>query len=265
MLFLLKIAVTPLLVAAVSLAARWWGPGVGGILMGLPWFTGPTLYILILDRGTEFGVAASAGVLIGVVCVAAYIVAYGLAALVAGWRWCLPAASATFLAAAWAASGAGLLPPLASGTLGHLSSAAAAGAASLAVALAVLPRPRLAALPQPLPWWDIPARMAATAALVAALMAGADALGPQLAGVFSTYPVIVTVVGTFTHHRWGRDAVWRTLRGVTASLFGFIVFFVVVGWALPGLGLPAAYALAAASALAITTTLLALNRGWRVR
>lgn len=265
MLFLLKIAATPVLVAAVSLAARWWGPGVGGILMGLPWFTGPTLYILILDRGAEFGVAATVGVLIGVACVAAYIVAYGLAALFAGWQWCLPLAAMAFLASAWASNDPALLTRLAPGTFGALWAAAAVAAASLVVALAVLPRPRLAGLPQPLPWWDIPVRMVATGALVAALMAGADALGPQLAGVFSTYPVIVTVVGTFTHHRWGRDAVWRTLRGVTASLFGFVMFFLVVGSALPSLGLPASYTLAAGSALAITTGLIALSRGWRVR
>jgi hypothetical protein len=45
MLFLLEIAVTPLLVAGVALAARWWGPTVGGILIGLPWFTGPVVFI----------------------------------------------------------------------------------------------------------------------------------------------------------------------------------------------------------------------------
>jgi hypothetical protein len=258
MLFLLKIAVTPVLVAAVSLAARWWGPGVGGILMGLPWFTGPTLYILILDRGSEFGVAASVGVLAGVVCVAAYIVAYGLAALFAGWQWCLPLAAVTFLASAWATSDPALLSRLAPG--GPLWAAAAVAAASLVVALALLPRPRAKALPQSLPWWDIPVRMAATAALVAALMVGADAMGPQLAGVFSTYPVIVTVVGTFTHHRWGRDAVWGTLRAVTASLFGFVVFFLLVGLALPSLGLARSYALATATAVAITAALFALRR-----
>jgi hypothetical protein len=260
MLFLLKIAVTPVLVAAVSLAARWWGPGVGGILMGLPWFTGPTLYILILDRGAEFGVAASVGVLVGVVCVAAYIVAYGLAALFAGWQWCLPLAAVTFLASAWATSDPDLLLRLAPDGLGPLWPAAGAAAASLVVALALLPRPRVAALPQALPWWDIPVRMAATALLVAALMVGADALGPQLAGVFSTYPVIVTVVGTFTHHRWGRDAVWGTLRAVAASLFGFVVFFLLVGLALPTLGLASSYALATATAIAITAGLFALRR-----
>jgi hypothetical protein len=233
--------------------------------MGLPWFTGPTLYILILDWGNEFGVAASIGVLLGVVCVSAFIVAYGLAALYAGWQWCLGAAGAAFFASAWAAGSPDLLACLAADAAAQLLVAAAMAAASLAVALVLLPRPRLVALPQALPWWDIPARMAATAALVAALMAGADALGPRLAGVLSTYPVILTVVGSFTHHRWGREALWRTFRGVAASLFGFVLFFLVVGLALPGVGLPAAYALAAASALAVTTGLVALNRAWPVR
>ncbi len=264
MIFLLKIAVTPVLVAAVSLAARRWGPGIGGILMGLPWFTGPTLYLLIMDRGTEFGVAAAIGVLMGVVYVAAFILAYGCAARYAGWRWCLAAAVTAFFAGAWATRDPALLTVLGSGPLAQLATAAAAGAASLVVTLALLPRPRMAALPQALPWWDIPARMAATAVLVAALMAGADTLGPRLAGVLSTFPVIVTVVGSFTHHRWGRDAVWRILRGITASLFGFILFFLVAGATLPAFGLTGSYALASALAVAVTAALAALDRRRKV-
>jgi hypothetical protein len=88
----------------------------------------------------------------------------------------------------------------------------------------------------------------------------ADAMGPQLSGIMSTYPVIVTVVGTFTHHRWGRDAVWRMLCGITASLVAFVAFFLIVGLALPTLGLVAAYALAAVAALIMTSGLFFLNR-----
>jgi hypothetical protein len=264
MTFLLQIAVTPVLVAAVSLAARFWGPGIGGILMGLPWFTGPTLYLLILNRGIEFGVGAAIGVLVGVTCVAAFILAYGSAARFAGWRWCLAAAVAAFFAAAWATGDPALLARAGPDTLAQLAAAAGGAAASLVVALTLLPRPRLSALPRALPWWDIPVRMAATAALVAALMLGADALGPRLAGVLSTFPVIVTVVGSFTHHRWGRDAVWRTLRGITASLSGFILFFLVVGAALPTFGLLGSYALASAIAVAVTATLAALDRRRKV-
>ena len=70
MLFLLKIAVPPFLVAAMSLAARWWGPTIGGLLLGMPWMTGPVLFFLALDKGEDFAVGACAGIELGVVCVA---------------------------------------------------------------------------------------------------------------------------------------------------------------------------------------------------
>ena len=107
MLFLLKIAITPLLVAAVSLAARWWGPTVGGILMGLPWFTGPTLFVLVQDKGTDFGAAACIGIQLGVVCLSAYMLTYGLISLVARWHLCLLGAIAAFAASCLGDAGTG--------------------------------------------------------------------------------------------------------------------------------------------------------------
>ena len=265
MLFLLKIAVTPLLVAGVALVARRWGPTVGGILMGLPWFTGPVLFILILDQGIDFGIAACLGVMIAVTCISAFMLAYGLVAAVAGWPLSLAAGAAASLAGAAALSDPALLRILPA-ALPPLWAAAGLGAASLCVALALLPRPRGRVLPQVPPWWDIPARMVAAAALVAALVTGAEALGPRLAGVLASYPIILTVTGTFTHYNSGRDAIWRVLRGLAASLFGFIAFFLVVGLALPAAGAVGAYALASLSGLAITAALLAAHRarqtGW---
>jgi hypothetical protein len=107
--------------------------------------------------------------------------------------------------------------------------------------------------------------MATAAAIVTAVVVSADVLGPRLAGVLSTYPVIVTVVGSFTHHRSGPDAVWRLLRGVAASLIGFVAFFLVVGLTLPALGIVAAYALAALASLVITAGLLVAHRVRHVR
>src|SRR5262245_4933450 len=139
MLFLLKIVVTPLLVAAVSLAMRWWGPTVGGILMGLPWFTGPVLFILIQDQGLEFGVGACIGVEIGVVCVSAFMLAYGLVARVAAWPLSLAAAVVAYGASVGATN---------STSFGHavsgvapLWAAAGLGAVALCIVLALLPRP----------------------------------------------------------------------------------------------------------------------------
>jgi hypothetical protein len=260
MLFILKVAITPLLVAAVSMAARRWGPTAGGLLMGLPWFTGPVLFVLVLDRGAEFGVAACIGIELGVVCISAFMLVYGLLAAVARWPWSLAGAAAAFFAGAAAMTEPSLQAWIAPRPVSPLWAAAGLGTASLGVVLALLPRPRGEMRPQAPPWWDIPARMAAAAAVVIAVVVTADAVGPRLAGVLSTYPIIVSVVGAFTHHRSGPDAVWRVLRGVAASLIGFIAFFLVVGLTLPALGLVAAYTLAALTSLVVTAGLLVAHR-----
>jgi hypothetical protein len=258
MLFLLKIAVTPLLVAAVTLAARRWGPTVGGLLMGLPWFTGPILLVLVLDRGAEFGVAASIGIELGVVCISAFMLAYGLLAAVSRWPASLAGAVAAFFASA--AAMPAVQPWIIPAPVPPLWAASGLAVASLGGVLALLPRPRGAIRLEAPPWWDIPARMATAAGIVTAVALSAEALGPRLAGILSTFPVIVLVVGVFTHHRSGPDAVRHFLRGVAAALVGFVAFFLVVGLTLGSLGLLAAYALAAVATLAVTAGLLVLHR-----
>ena len=250
MLFLLKIAVPPILVALMSLAARRWGPTVGGLLMGLPWMTGPVLFFLALDKGGDFAVAACAGIQLGVICIYAFILAYAPTSFVAPWPVCLLAATIAFGAVAWLVQG----QPI------PLVTAAAAALAALVATINLLPQPRTAAAPTPLPWWDIPARMAVTLMLVAAIMSSADRLGPQLSGIASTYPVILIVIGSFTHHQWGVDAVLRLQRGLTVSLVNFIIFFLVVGLTLPMVGVLPAFGLAAATALTTGSLLIAFNR-----
>ena len=103
--FLLKIAVPPVLVAAMSLAARRWGPTVGGLLMGLPWMTGPILFFLALDKGVEFAVTACTGIQLGVIGIYAFILAYVATSVVARWPVCLVAATVAFAAVAWLVQG----------------------------------------------------------------------------------------------------------------------------------------------------------------
>ena len=250
MLFLLKIALPPFLVAAMSLAARWWGPTIGGLLLGMPWMTGPVLFFLALDKGTEFAVGACTGIELGIVCVSAFMLAYGLVSTYARWPASVAAAAAVFGAGALAIQDVAL----------PLPAAAAAALASLGAAYLLLPRPLSPAKPTALPWWDIPARMLTTFALVAVIMLSADALGPRLSGIVSTYPAMVTVVGAFTHRQWGRDAVRGMLRGLTFSLMVFVVFFLVVGTSLPTLGLVPSFAVAAGLVLALDALLLLAMR-----
>jgi hypothetical protein len=250
MLLLLKLAVTPVLVAVVSLAARIWGPTIGALLMGLPWLTGPVLFFLTLEKGTEFGVGACAGILLGVVCLCAYLPVWGAASAGGSWLLCLAAASAAFVAAAWATQE----------TRFDLVTAAGLAALCLLLTYVLLPGATAKTMPAPLPWWDIPARMLATIALVGVISVTADLLGPQLSGVVATFPVIVSVVGAFTHRQWGRDAIRHMLRGLAVSLQAFVVFFLVVGLALPAVGLVNSYLLAVLAALLVSSLLLLASR-----
>ena len=250
MLLLLKLAVPPVLVAVISLAARLWGPTVGALLMGLPWLTGPVLFFLTLEKGTEFGVGACAGILLGVVCICAYLLAWGIASGVGSWPLCLAAAAAAFAAAAWATQE----------TRFDLVTAAGLAALCLLLTYILLPGAAARTMPAPLPWWDIPARMLATIALVGVISITADLLGPQLSGVVATFPVIVSVVCAFTHRQWGRDAVRHMLRGLAVSLLAFVAFFLVVGLALPAVGLVNSYLLAVLAALLVSSLVLLASR-----
>jgi hypothetical protein len=252
-LFLLKIAVPPFLVAAMSLAARWWGPTIGGLLLGMPWMTGPVLFFLALDKGTEFAVGACTGIELGIVCVAAFMLAYGVVSTFARWPMCVATAAAAFGACAVAIQDVAL----------SLPAAAAAAVASLAIAYLLLPRPHSPDASTALPWWDIPARMLTTFALVTVIMLSADALGPRLSGIVSTYPSMVTVISAFTHSQWGRDATRRMLRGLTISLLVFVVFFLIVGMSVPTTGLVPSFVLAAVLVLALDAVLLVAIRRYQ--
>jgi hypothetical protein len=232
MVFLLKISLPPVLVAIISLIARWWGPTAGGLLVGLPWMTGPLLVFLAVDKGLEFAVVACTGIELGVICVASFLLAYGAASSISRWPASVSAGAVAFGATAFALENVVLT----------LLEAAAAASASLVFTYLVLPRPRVATVTAALPWWDIPARMLSTVVLVAVILISADLLGPRLSGIVSTYPSMVTVVSAFTHQQWGRDAVRRLLRGLALSLQVFVVFFLAVGltcrhtaWSFPSL------------------------------
>ena len=250
MLLLLKVALPMTLVAIISLASRWFGPTIGGLLMGLPWMTGPLLIFLAIDKGEAFAADACAGIELGIVCVAAFMLAYGAVSTFVRWPASVAAGAAAFAASAVAIKDAALTLP----------QAAAAASVSLLVTYLLLPRPRDPTATAILPWWDIPARMLSTFALVAAILISADFLGPRLSGITSTYPVVTTVICAFTHHQWGRDAVRRILRALALSLLAFMVFFLIVGLSMPAVGLAASFTIATAVVLFIHGLFLALMR-----
>lgn len=221
----LKIALAPALVVAVTLAARRWGPRLGGMLIALPVVAGPILLVIGLEHGDVFAARVARGVLLGVVALSAFCVVFAAAA-VARMRW--PAA----LLAGWAAY-AGIAacgsrwdaPPLAG---------LACALAALLLARAFFRRGvRMThGLSPSRPPWDLYARAGSTAALVIVLTTVAGALGPAVSGVLTPFPVAASALAAFTLAHDGPAASVAMLRGFVTALPGFAVFFFAVAVAL---------------------------------
>jgi hypothetical protein len=101
-------------------------------------------------------------------------------------------------------------------------------------------------------------RAACALALVLALTALAGWLGPQLSGLLAPFPVIATVLATFTHAQRGPHEVQRLLRWLLSGYGAFALFCFVLAISLRPLGTAAAFALASVLALVTQGAILAL-------
>ena len=250
MILALKLFLTPVLIAAVSLAGRRWGPGVSGWLIGFPLTSGPVSVILALQHGNDFAARAAIGNLGGLASIGAFCLAYSGLAHKRPWWVCVAIAALAFLLATaiWNVFTLSLLPTFVIALIIN------------GLVIGLIPR-RLAAtvLFQP-PRWDLPARMIVAATFVVLLTTFASILGPQLSGLLTPFPVFGAVLAVFAHRQQGAAAAMRFLRGHAISLFGFAAFFLVVGGTLPRLGGLGAYALATLAAVVVNGLSLRLAR-----
>ncbi len=247
-----KLLLAPSFVVGASLTARRFGARVGGLVGGLPVVAGPILLAYALEHGRSFAAGAAAGTLLGLVSLIAFVVVYANlagrlfwgASMLAGW---LAFAGVTAVFSALS------LP---------LGAALGLAALALALGLAALPRPvgeqRVHAAPPP---WDLPLRAACAAAMVVSLTAVAGWLGPQLSGLLAPFPIIATVLATFTHVQRGTDELARLLRGLVSGFGAFALFCFVLAVGLRRLDTAAAFALATALAVLAQALVLALMRG----
>lgn len=238
----LKLLLAPALVVASSMAGRRWGQQVSGMLVALPIVAGPILLITCLQQGTRFGSRAASAALLGLVSLAWFVLVFAWLSRRLGWAptlliawvscllldlalsrvavgpgWGLP----VVVVVAWAATR--LLPPESPGEAGAVS----------------------------WPWWDLPARAAATAVLVLAVTGAAAAAGPDLTGVLAPFPIATSVVAAFGLAQLGSPGAIRILRGVPRGLLGFSVFCFLVAVLVVPWGTGAAFGVALAAALVV--------------
>jgi hypothetical protein len=244
----LKLVLTPGLIAGASLAGRRWGQAVGGWLVGLPLTSGPVALFLALDHGAGFAAAAAFGSLAGAIAEAAFCLAYGRSAR-RGWPVAFAAACVAFTVVASA------LQRLSLGLL----ALAALVVVSLALTLRAMPGRSASVAAGAPPRWDIPARMLVTTALVVALTELAPQLGPRLSGVLATFPVYAAILTVFAHRAGPAPAV-QVLRGLLVGLLSFAAFFVALGGLIERLGVVGGFVVATAAALSIQAASFALVR-----
>jgi hypothetical protein len=82
---LLKILLTPALIAVATVLARRWGPGVGGTLAGLPLTSTPVSIFLAIEQGHGFAATAAYGTLLGLLSQTALCLAHSWSARRATW------------------------------------------------------------------------------------------------------------------------------------------------------------------------------------
>ncbi len=248
-LFLAKLTLTPLIVYLASAAGRRWGPGVSGWLTGLPLLVGPVSVFVCLEQGPQFAAQAAGATLLGMISSCAFCVAY-CAASRHGWIAASSCAVGAFGLSTLALRGIVLTP--------WAAFAAVYATAALSLRLVSAPTGRgTAARP---PAWDMPARLAIAAGYVVLQTSIAGWLGPQLSGLLTPFPIVVSLLTAFAHHQQGTAAATRVLRGFLVGMYALASFFLVVALGIGPLGAPAAYLLGLVVCLALNGLVL-----WRLR
>jgi hypothetical protein len=247
---LIKILLTPSLIALATLLARRWGPGVGGTIAGLPLTSAPVSVFLAIEQGPAFAARAAQGTLLGLLGQAALCLAYSRVAPRTGW---------------WPSALAGIGAFFAvTALLAHLSLSipvALAAVSGLLILTASAIPTAIGSAPPPSPLrWDLPARMLAATAVVVTLTAVAPQLGPTWTGLLSPFPTFALVLGAFTHRTQGAAPAGRLLRGVVLGSLAHAVMFGLVAALLVERGLGWTYAWASAAALAVNALAMAVSR-----
>jgi uncharacterized membrane protein (GlpM family) len=243
----LKLFLVPSLIYLVTLAGRRWGPAIAGWLSAFPVVAGPILLTITLEQGAGFAAQAAQGTLLAVIATVTFCVTYA---------W----ASGRFgvggsVACALAAYG------MAVAVLSQVNPPVLISFAAVAACLLVAPR-LLPSVPAPAkggkPVNDVTWRMLSGAVLVLVVTLSASRLGPHLSGIFAMFPVMGTVLTTFSHARQGRAAAVALLRGMVLGFYAFAVFCLTVSLILPSNSIGLAFAIGFACALIVQLGLKAI-------
>lgn len=239
---LLKLLLVPFFLAVISLAARRWGPQVGGLLAGMPVMAGPILFFLSLEQGVAFATKAAQGALLAVIASVVFGLVYTHSSRKYSWPMSILLAWLAWFGTALALS---YFPDRPFG---------AAALTLMAVCAGLLALPVAAEFDQqsaPLPKSELLLRMGAGAALVLVVTTIASTLGTRWAGLMAMFPVLGTILGIFCLRASGPRFVAKLFGGMFRGFFAFSAFCLTLIVLLPNFAIGMAFLIAVLVALAV--------------
>ena len=247
-----KIAAAVIIVVTASRATERAGPFLGAMIATLPVSTGPVYVFLAMDHGAAFVSESALMSLASTAGIVAFIATHAHAAQ----RFAMPA-SLALATLAWFAVALGLQTRNWSFAEVCLLYAgvfllAIRGLRRFAVAIEAPPVPRAR--------FDLALRALLVAAVVVATTLAGRALGPSVAGVLATYPVVFTCLVVILQPRCGGRFTASVLVNGLKGLLGFGLALGVLHLAAAHVNAAAALLLALAVAVGWNATLMLLAR-----
>jgi uncharacterized membrane protein (GlpM family) len=241
MLLTLKLVLVPAFLAALTVAARVWGPSVAGWLAGLPVVAGPIVLLLALERGPSFAAQASAASIAAIAASEAFNFAYAWTCRRVGWPLALVAGLAGWLALAL------LLVHLP----GSLWWAVATACVAVAVSQSGLPRATGHVPAARVGLADLAVRMLAGALLTVAVTTLSASMGATWSGLLSVFPLLGIVLAVSAQRAHGADFVAVLMRGMVIGRGSFAAFFALTAAMLPRYSVWLSFACAALVSVAV--------------
>jgi hypothetical protein len=207
-LLILKLTIVPLGLLLFGVVERLHGPRIAGWLAGFPMVAGPLLVFVALEQGARFGSQAALGAYFGLVPWLAFALSYAACTRWLNALWCTVIA---FAAWALAASASVVLQ-------NQTRWLEIVPLAAFLAAVLWYPRGEPSDEEREHSWWAVPARMAAGAVLTVLITRFAAAMGTHWSGVFTTFPVMGSIVCISSQLQYGRHAVTEAVAGMTLGL-----------------------------------------------
>ncbi len=251
---LARAAVSAFVVVSATVAAEAAGPFWGGLIVSLPIGAGPAYAMLVLQHDAAFIAASALGSFAVNAATFVFLAALALLAPRVRWGWALIGGLGTWGGAVllirqveWEVIGASLLNVVVA-----LACLALTGSVGRDVGVPRGPIRRR--------WFELPARAALVGLVVGGVVTGSRALGPELTGMATVFPVAFTSFAFLVLPRMGGAVAAVIMVSALRAMPGFALALLTLHLAAVPLGVGTALVVALLPSLG-WSALLMLRRG----